>query len=162
MCEHLSFRRRIVTKKPLAHIVATIVSILCYSSAFAAPATTAKGKNAPEQPGVLSVSATVGGYVFGGSESLSNTALYGLKLGYDIVGKSLADSIGVEATFNYFNTSSTAGRGSADGTIYRIDALFPFTPGKKLVPIAAVGLGAISTDSKTKKIPTCSSTTALP
>jgi OmpA-OmpF porin, OOP family len=147
MCEHLSLGRRVVTKKHLA-LIATIASILFSSSAFAAAVP--RGKTAPAPVTNISVTPTIGGYVFGGSESLDPTVLYGVKLSYDIVGRTIADSIGVEATLNYFNTKSTAGAGNADGYLFRLDALFPFTPTKRLVPFAAVGFGGIDIDTKEK------------
>jgi OOP family OmpA-OmpF porin len=95
-------------------------------------------------PGNLfSLTATAGGYLFAGTDHLEAAPIYGLKLGYDILGQSLADSLGIEATFNYLNTESTIDSSIIEGGLIRIDATYPFIPRGKVVPLIAVGAGTI-------------------
>jgi outer membrane protein OmpA-like peptidoglycan-associated protein len=95
----------------------------------------------------ISLTPTVGGYFFAGSDHYKHTPLYGLKFSYDFNAKSIADSLGLEATVNYFDTQSTAGKGSVTGLLFRTDAIYPFTPGKKIIPFLALGAGGISLQS---------------
>jgi OOP family OmpA-OmpF porin len=79
-----------------------------------------------------------GGFLATQGASTKLFPTYGLKLSYDFNGKSIADSLGVEATFNYLKQPSGA---QDSGYLFRLDAIYPFTPGKKWVPFLAVGLG---------------------
>lgn len=115
------------------------------SSALAAR----KERPAIVQPPTISLTPTVGGIFFSDGEGLEASPLYGIKLSYDINGKNIADSLGIEGTFNYFSTKSTKGTGDVTGYIYRVDAIYPFTPGKKWVPFFAAGLGGINKKSST-------------
>lgn len=91
----------------------------------------------------LSLAANVGGYLFAGSEHLQAQPLYGVKLSYDIIRNTIADSIGVEASFNYILTRSTRTPDHVNGYLIRLDATYPFLPRAKLIPFIAVGAGGI-------------------
>lgn len=91
----------------------------------------------------FSLAATIGGYLFANSEHLESKPVYGVKLGYDIIGNSIADSLGLEATFNYLTTSSSKTSDRVTGYLIRIDAIYPFSPRDKLIPFVAVGAGGI-------------------
>ena len=98
------------------------------------------GKKNPKSS-TIALTPTVGGFLSSESGSAKFSPLYGMKLSYDINGKNIADSLGIEGTLNYFSAKSAAGGNS--GYLFRVDALYPFTPGEKWVPFVAVGLGAI-------------------
>jgi OOP family OmpA-OmpF porin len=101
----------------------------------------------PETLGGFSLSPTVGGYFFSGSEDREATLVYGLKFGYDYLAKSMTERIGVEATLNYFSARSKKGSGDDSGYLLRLDAIYPFVLEKKWMPFLAVGGGGIFVDS---------------
>jgi len=142
-----------LTKTVFALLFTLIVSASIPSPVFAAVQPRSKPK--PVTLGGFSLSPTVGGYFFAGSEQLQSTPLYGLKFGYDRIGKSITESLGVEGTLNYFETKPKSNDGSATGYLLRIDALYPFLLQGKTIPYLALGAGAIITngDSFTDKNP---------
>jgi OOP family OmpA-OmpF porin len=103
-------------------------------------------------PGGLSLSPTVSEYYFSESENRKATQSYGLKIGYDMPGKSFADSLGVEGTLSFFSASSNKDLGSdASGFLFRLDALYPLVLGERWMPYLAIGAGVsfIDDDSST-------------
>ncbi len=131
-------------------IVTIFISASLQFSAFAAELTRPPSKADPS--GGLSVSSTVGGYIFAGSEQRNITPLYGIKVGYEKMEKSVADSLGIEGTLNYFSTRSKAEANNDTGYLLRLDVTYPFPINKKWMPFVAVGAGGIiiegSTNSK--------------
>ncbi|MBJ6727329.1 porin family protein [Geomesophilobacter sediminis] len=117
--------------------------MLCLS--FPTLSLAAAGKSLPPS---VTLTPTLGGIVTPGAKHIE--PLYGLKIGYDRDGQNIADSIDVEGTVNYYGLKSGSGD-TPHGYLLRLDALFPFTPGKTWVPFLATGIGAsnASTDSKT-------------
>ncbi|BCS53257.1 OmpA family protein [Geobacter sp. SVR] len=111
--------------------------------AFPAGAAETGKKKQNSRDGSFSLTATVGGYLFAGSENLRATPLYGVKLGYDMQGRSIADSLGIEVSYSYLSTSSTKSSDDTRGHLVRLDVTYPFTPGARLVPFIAVGGGAL-------------------
>ena len=109
-------------------------------------------KNPNAKPSTLSLTPTVGGYLFSDGGSLQISPLYGMKLSYDINGTNIYDSLGIEGTISYFSSKLASGAGNVTGYLYRLDALYPFTPGKKWVPFLAIGLGAVNIKSKSSEI----------
>lgn len=97
--------------------------------------------------GGLSLSQTIDGYLFSGSERRNITQSYGLKVGYERIGAIFLDSLGVEGTLNYFTTKSKADASDATGYIFRLDAIYPFVAGEKWMPFFALGGGRIVIDS---------------
>ena len=133
-----------MTKPALILLLVTLITgIFCLS-----PQADAAKSNLPSGPASsISLTPTLGGYHFAGAEHFQTTLLYGVKLGYDIVGTSIADSLGIEATYNHFSTTSTKDTDNAQGNLFRIDATYPFTPRDKVVPFLALGLGGINVSS---------------
>jgi OOP family OmpA-OmpF porin len=109
----------------------------------------AEVKPAPVTLGGFSLTPTIGGYLFARSEQRNTTPLYGLKFGYDNIAKSIANSLGVEATLNYFSASSKTVASGATGYLFRLDAIYPFIMGAKWMPFLAVGGGGIVIDTPT-------------
>lgn len=134
-----------MAKIVFALILAIFISASLQSPAFAAEIT--KSPSKAGSLGGLSVSSTIGGYFFAGSEQRNATTLYGIKLGYEKIEKAVADSLGVEGSFNYFSTDSKRGTGSDTGYLYRLDATYPFPIGKKWLPFIAVGVGGTIIDA---------------
>ena len=133
-------------------VFALIVTILI-SASFQFPVFAAEITKAPPKSdslGGLSVSTTTGGYLFAGSEQQNTTTVYGLKIGYEQIEKSVASSIGVEGTLNYFKIGSKTGGSNDSGYLYRLDATYPFPIGKKWLPFIAVGGGGIVIDTPAK------------
>ena len=114
--------------------------------ASASPAFAAREKKLPAIPPAFSITPTLGGYLFAGSTNLDAAPLYGVRVAYDITGKNIADSLGIEGSLNYFSTKSSDAQ-SATGYLYRLDAIYPFNPRNKLVTFIAVGVGGMSTTS---------------
>ena len=115
------------------------VALICSSPVHAAP------KKATQKPGsFISLTPIVGGLLSSASEADSRSAspLYGLKLAYEKLGTGITNTIGVEATFNYFK-----GKGSdsedANGYLFRTDAIYSFSTSKVWVPFLAAGVGAM-------------------
>lgn len=93
----------------------------------------------------------VGGYFFASEQSLNATPVYGLKLSYDNIGNSIVDSLGIEATVNYFSTKSKTDAQKADGIIFRTDAIYSIAPRNKWVPFLALGVGGLLIDKNGEK-----------
>jgi OOP family OmpA-OmpF porin len=97
--------------------------------------------------GGLSLTPMISGYFFDGSEQLDPIQSYGLKVGYDNIGNSIADSLGLEGTLNYFTTKSKTDGSDATGYLFRLDITYPFIVGTKWMPFLAIGAGGITIDS---------------
>lgn len=98
--------------------------------------------SAEDAPTALSASLNAGGFIFGTSEQLKNSPVYSLKLAYDIIGKDMSDSIGIEAGVSYASAQSTqASNTKTNSYLLQIDALYPFLPRKRIVPYLALGVG---------------------
>lgn len=121
-------------------IFAIIVSISIPSAVCAAPR--AK-RGQPVTTGGFSVTPTAGGYFSSGTDSFESGPLYGMKFGYETVGRSIPDSLGIEATFNYLDTKSKADEKAVKGYLFRLDALYPVLMSGKTVPYLVLGLGDI-------------------
>ncbi len=141
-------------------ILTLVISVLVSVAAFAAtepdekPEPKAKpapvSKPAPVGAlGGFSLTPTVSGYSFAKPEQLNPALMYGLKVGYDKIGSSLEDSLGVEATFNYFSAKSKSVVDKTTGYLIRLDAIYPFVQGVKWMPFLAVGAGGIAIDTGT-------------
>jgi OOP family OmpA-OmpF porin len=133
-----------LVKTVFALIFTLIVSISIPSPILAA---VARGTKIKANLGGLSLSPNVGGYFFAGSEQRDVTLSYGLKIGYDKIGNSIADSLGVEGSFNYFTTSSKTHSIGDNGYLLRLDAIYLFVLDNKWLPFLAVGVGGIEIDN---------------
>ncbi len=101
--------------------------------------------SAETKPGAITLTPTIGGYVFEGHQGIDNQATYGVNLGYH-----LDEHWAAEAVFNYIDTEFDSGRNSngrdADVYVYHADLLYHFMPSKKVVPYIAAGVGGITVD----------------
>ena len=87
----------------------------------------------------------LGGFYFSGEDIHSLSPLVGARIGYEVPGSNPFESYSLEGTLNAFYASGSGGSGAVNGFIFRTDAVLPFTPGKQLVPFAAVGIGLMQT-----------------
>jgi OmpA-OmpF porin, OOP family len=125
-----------VTKNVLPLIIAVSLSLFFASSAFCLT----------EIPKIIkpitsfSVTPTVG-YLTAPASDVKSSPLYGLRLSYDYIGVSIVDSIGVEATGNYFSTTTKSSGKKVDGMLLRADTIYSIGPRNKWVPFFSLGLG---------------------
>lgn len=132
--------------KPVLTLICTLlISATLLFPAFAAEITRPPSK--ADSSGGLSITSTIGGYFFAGSEQRNATTSYGVKVGYEKIEKAVAGSLGIEGTLNYFSTGSKLGGGNDTGYLYRLDAIYPFPINKKWLPFIAVGVGGITIDA---------------
>jgi len=134
----------------VAKTILTLIFTLILSASILSPVFAAvkpRSKTPPVTLGGFSLTPTIGGYFFAGSEQRDATPLYGLKIGYDNIAKSIADSLGIEGTLNYFTTTSKTDGSDVSGYLLRLDAIYPFILGGKWMPFLAVGGGGIIIDS---------------
>lgn len=125
----------------LALICALVISIATPSDSSAAP----RKKGGPITTGGFSVTPTAGWYNFEGANRFESGLLTGLKLGYEYIGQSIPDSIGVEATVNNISTKLKDGGDSASAYLFRLDALYPILLKEKPVPYIVAGVGDLHT-----------------
>src|SRR6185369_15994250 len=137
----------------LAKTVFALIFTLILSASIPPPvfAAVTRGLRGPKAKtiasGGLSLSSTIDEYIFAGSEQREATQSYGLKVGYDILGESFANNIGIEGSLNYFSTRSKTDASGATGYLFRLDAIYPLILGEKWMPFLAVGGGRIVIDS---------------
>jgi OmpA-OmpF porin, OOP family len=91
----------------------------------------------------FSITPFIGGYTFEGNEDLKTKPVYGLRFGYDIT-----KEWGIEGALDYVKTDYTPNNASSDVNVYgyRVETLYNFLPGNKLVPFLAAGVGGRSTN----------------
>lgn len=137
-----------LAKTVFALIITLILSASIPPPVFAAVTRGLRGPKAKTiASGGLSLSSTIDEYIFAGSEQREATQSYGLKVGYDILGESFANNIGIEGSLNYFSTRSKTDASGATGYLFRLDAIYPLILGEKWMPFLAVGGGRIVIDS---------------
>jgi OOP family OmpA-OmpF porin len=142
-----------VTKKANTLIMVTIMSVSFQAIVFAA--TVPGSKSAPATSGGFSLTPSTGGYLFAGSEQLKPVQYYGIKIGYDIIGKTFIESMGIEGSLDYLSTTSKTDSSGATGYLFRLDAIYPLLVKGKWIPAVVVGAGGIDikTVSKTNITP---------
>jgi len=104
-------------------------------------------KSVPAALGGFSVTPTIGGYFFAKSEQRDAIQSYGLKIGYEKLGKSITDNLGIECSANYFSNKSKADKSDDTGYLFRLDVMYPFIVGTKWMPFLSIGAGGIVIDS---------------
>jgi OOP family OmpA-OmpF porin len=99
------------------------------------------------KPGAITLTPTVGGYVFEGNQDIENTMTFGVSLGYY-----LDEHWATEAVFNYIDTkldsSTYSVKRDTNVYLYHADVLYHFMPAKKFVPYIAAGVGGITIDTE--------------
>ncbi len=97
------------------------------------------------RPGSFDVSPIFGAYVFGQSDHLKTSPVYGLRAGYNFTG-----NIGMEALFDYVPTEYSTGSDYCGKNVlayrYGFDLLYHFMPESRMIPYIAAGFGGRKTD----------------
>ena len=142
----------ICPEKVLAKSVLVSIIMLIASTSFSSVVhaeTRAASKPPPLVLGGFSLTPTVGGISYAGPDERSYNMLYGAKIGYDMVGKSIVESLGIEGTLNFFTVDSKAGGGQTNGYLFRLDAVYPFIlANSRVVPFVALGTGGLVTSNE--------------
>lgn len=122
-----------------------VLLIIALSSLWSLPCLAAR-------TGGFSLTPEGGLYSFGSSEHLKDAPMYGLRIGYDIIGKDLSDSIGIELVLGHSQPEDKNTSEKVDAYMMRVDAIFPFSPRSNWVPFLAIGAGALrlEADSETE------------
>ena len=109
------------------------------------------------KPGSITVSPTIGGYMFEGNEDMNNSVSLGLRAGYNF-----NKYLGVEGFFHYVPTE-IMGIGNDEKVKfvgYGVEGIFHLLPEGKFVPFLAAGVGGVhysgatehSTDNRYNKV----------
>lgn len=93
------------------------------------------------KPGSITITPSLGGYVFEGNQNTDQGLAIGAALGYVFT-----KNLGAELTFDYINAESDAGKGTVNGYLYKLDGLYYFRNFGKLMPYVAAGLGGLTLD----------------
>ena len=117
---------------------------------FVAALTPASQLSAAETPHDYTFTVSAGGLKFSSQDDLSHSPVYDIRFGYDILGTSIVDSLGIEGGLSYAYANSTKDKTSARAYLMRVDAIYPFLPRKRLVPYLAVGAGGMVLQRPTK------------
>jgi OOP family OmpA-OmpF porin len=91
-------------------------------------------------PGGISAGFNDGWYCYDPQEKVTNTTQAGIWIGYDA-----SKHVGIEAKLGYSGSLNNAETQKVRTFVYRLDGLYYFIPDAKLVPYAAIGVGARST-----------------
>ncbi|WP_218043299.1 OmpA family protein [Oryzomonas sagensis] len=94
----------------------------------------------------LSLTPVAGVVVFDGHSNLEASPSYGLRLGYDIIGRNAIDSLGIEAGLDVAMTRQKSTKDSVNVYLLRTEALYSLRPRERFVPSVAVGVGGMYVD----------------
>ena len=106
-------------------------------------------------PGSVTISPTIGGYMFEGNEDMDNSLSVGLRAGYNFT-----KYFGIEGYAHYVPTDIENSSTNVDYLGYGLEGLYHFMPDSKFVPFFAIGVGGVhysnatedTTDGKRDKI----------
>jgi OOP family OmpA-OmpF porin len=97
--------------------------------------------------GTLTAIPVGGWYVFDSKDDLEDSTFYGVRIGYERVGKDIADSIGLELFLAQGKADAEGGGDDVTMTLARLDATYPFSPQKPIIPFLALGGGVMKKDA---------------
>lgn len=95
------------------------------------------------KPGAVTLTPSIGGYIFEGNQPLKNAFTYGFGLGYN-----MDQNWAIEGVLHFVDTELDYDGSSVDAYIYHLDLLHHFQPSEPWVPYIALGLGGITFDPK--------------
>ena len=106
-------------------------------------------------PGSVTISPTIGGYMFEGNQDMDNSLSVGLRAGYNFT-----KYFGIEGYAHYVPTDIENSSTNVDYLGYGLEGLYHFMPDSKFVPFFAIGVGGVhyskatedTTDGKRDKI----------
>ncbi|MEN6488144.1 MAG: OmpA family protein, partial [Smithella sp.] len=107
------------------------------------------------RPGSVTITPTIGGYMFEGNEDMDNSVSVGLRAGYNFT-----KYFGIEGYAHYVPTDIENSSTNVDFLGYGLEGLYHFMPDSKFVPFFAIGVGGVhyshatedTTDGKRDKI----------
>ena len=94
----------------------------------------------------VSLTMTGGMFLFDSHKDLEASPGYGVRLGYDVIGRNAIDSLGVEAGLDMVKTRSKSNNSSADVYLLRSEAFYTVLPRARFVPSLVVGIGGMYVD----------------
>lgn len=100
----------------------------------------------PEVSPSVSLTPTAGFFLFDSHKDLEASPTYGIRLGYDIIGRNAIDSLGVEAGLDMAMTRSKSTKSPVNVFILRTEALYSVLPRERFVPSFVVGVGGMFGD----------------
>ncbi len=100
--------------------------------------------SAANKEGQFSISPVIGGYSYEGRQHMDTNLVYGMRGGYNFT-----KHFGVEALFDYVNTSPTQRLLDVDMYRYGGELLYHFFPDNTLVPYVAAGYSGLHFDGRT-------------
>lgn len=115
-------------------------TIICLSL-MTCPMISAGTVAAEIKAGAITLSPSVGGYIFEGNQIVDDGATYGLGLGYN-----MDTHWAAEAAIHYIDTERERDGREVNAWLYHLDALYHFAPSERLVPYVASGLGSLVVD----------------
>ncbi|HTG81771.1 MAG TPA: outer membrane beta-barrel protein, partial [Geobacteraceae bacterium] len=90
----------------------------------------------------FSLTPTVGEYFFDGREKLNPSQIYGLTFSYTMLNSEMMNSLEIDATAGYIDTTSKVDNSSAQVYHFRVDGVYPFIlKNSGFSPFFAVGVG---------------------
>ena len=94
----------------------------------------------------LTFSVSAGGFSFAKQDELRSEPVFDIRLGYDIIGNNITDSLGIEGGLSYVSTFSKKDNTPVSAYLFRVDAIYPFYPRKRFIPFFTVGAGGMFMD----------------
>ncbi|MDR3580314.1 MAG: thrombospondin type 3 repeat-containing protein [Oryzomonas sp.] len=94
----------------------------------------------------ISLTTTAGVFLFDSHRNLESSPSYGIRLGYDIIGRNAIDSLGIEAGLDVATTRSKLNNSAANAYILRTEAFYSVLPRARFVPSLVVGIGGMYVD----------------
>lgn len=94
----------------------------------------------------LTFNVSAGGFSFAKTDQLRSEPVYDIRIGYDIIGNNITDSIGIEGGVSYVSTFSKKDNTPVSAYLFRVDATYPFFPRKRFTPFFTVGAGGMFMD----------------
>jgi OOP family OmpA-OmpF porin len=85
-------------------------------------------------------------FLFDSYRNLAASPSYGIRLGYDIIGRNAIDSLGVEAGLDMAMTRSKSNNSAANAYLLRTEAFYSILPRARFVPSLVVGIGGMYVD----------------
>jgi outer membrane protein OmpA-like peptidoglycan-associated protein len=85
-------------------------------------------------------------FLFDSHRNLEASPIYGIRLGYEIIGRNAIDSLGVEAGLDMAMTRSKSNNSAANAYLLRTEAFYSILPRARFVPSLVVGIGGMYVD----------------
>ena len=120
-------------------LVKRAIATFLFLVALAFPTSRARA----DVPHDVTLNVSAGGFSFASKDQLRSQPAFDIRVGYDIIGNNITDSIGIEGGISYISTQSKTDESSVNAYLFRVDAIYPFFPRKRVVPFFTVGAGAM-------------------